>query len=70
MMRVMKTAAFIVLSISTLCAQTISVGSGAPTPGVTLTFEVAWERNGFSLLVGNPAANVMKFGSTGLILVR
>ena len=45
---------------------TPDVGSGAPTPGVTITFVNAWQRNGFNTLVGAPTGNVVKYGSAGL----
>src|SRR6266849_2904385 len=58
----------IVLILGTIAlAQTPDVGSGAPTPGVTLTFISAWSRNNFNTLVGAPTADVAKYGSTGLI---
>src|SRR5271154_5370350 len=37
------------------------------SPGVTFAFNAAYERNGFSRLVGNPVDSISSFGSTGLI---
>lgn len=45
----------------------IDVGEGAPTPGTRIQFQQAWFRNGFQLLVGEPAGVVRRWGSTGLI---
>ncbi len=53
--------------ISLTNAQTIDVGSGAPTPGIKTAFINAWQRNGFNTLVADPSAAVTKYGSTGLI---
>ena len=48
-------------------AQTvIDVGSGSPDSAVMLAFIAAWNRNGFSALVGDPLGKVSKYGSTGL----
>ena len=47
-------------------AQTIDVGSGAPTPAIQQLFVQAWARNAFNLQVAlPPLGNVKKFGSTG-----
>src|SRR5262249_36785288 len=44
-----------------------SVGSGAPTTSIQLAFVYAWGRGGFDKLVGDPTADVAKFGAAGLI---
>ncbi len=52
--------------ISSLSAQTVVVGSGAPSNGVTVDFQNGFFRNNFFNLVNaTPLANVAKFGSTG-----
>jgi uncharacterized protein (TIGR03437 family) len=48
-------------------AQNASVGSGAPDIFIASGFVQAYQRNGFSALVGSPTADVTKFGSAGLI---
>jgi uncharacterized protein (TIGR03437 family) len=49
-------------------AQTIDVGSGAPTPAIQQLFVQAWARNAFNLQVAlPPLGNVKKFGSTGYV---
>jgi hypothetical protein len=51
-------------------AQTIDVGTGAPTPAIQELFVEAWARNNFNLLVAlPPLGNVKKFGSTGYVQV-
>jgi uncharacterized protein (TIGR03437 family) len=49
-------------------AQTVDVGSGAPTPSIQQLFLEAWARNNFNLLVAlPPQGNVKKFGATGYV---
>src|SRR5262245_55562248 len=55
------------LAICALAQSTPDVGSGAPTPGITLNFVIAWQRNGFNRLVSTPKADVTTYGSKGLI---
>src|SRR6185369_11171650 len=58
---------FGLVAISALAQAPPDIGGGAPTPQITQQFIYAWERNGFKRLVGNPLANVVKLGTTGLI---
>jgi uncharacterized protein (TIGR03437 family) len=56
------------LVFSSACAQTIDVGSGAPTPSIQQLFLQAWARNNFNLQVAlPPLGNVKKFGATGYV---
>ena len=55
------------VAISALAQTPPDIGGGAATPQITQQFIYAWERNGFKRLVGNPLANVVKLGTTGLI---
>ena len=49
-------------------AQTVDVGTGAPTPSIQQLFVEAWSRNAFNLLVAlPPLGDVKKFGSTGYV---
>jgi uncharacterized protein (TIGR03437 family) len=49
-------------------AQTVDVGSGAPTPAIQQLFVEAWARNAFNTLVAlPPLGNVKKFGATGYV---
>ena len=49
-------------------AQTVDVGSGAPTPAIQQLFIEAWARNAFNTLVAlPPLGNVKKFGATGYV---
>ncbi len=49
-------------------AQTVDVGSGAPTPAIQQLFVEAWARNAFNTMVAlPPLGNVKKFGSTGYV---
>ncbi len=50
------------------CAQTIDVGTGAPTPAIQQLFLEAWARNNFNLQVAVPPLGaVKKFGATGYV---
>jgi uncharacterized protein (TIGR03437 family) len=49
-------------------AQTVSVGSGAPTAAITQSFIQAYYRNGFNnLVVSPPIGNVKALGTQGLV---
>src|SRR5215469_1590277 len=53
-----------------LCALSQTTGAGVgngSTSDVQAAFQAAWNRNGFSSLVGAPNGNVAAFLSTGLI---
>ena len=58
----------VVLLCVSASAQTIDVGSGAPTPAIQELFVEAWARNAFNLLVAlPPLGNVKKFGAAGYV---
>jgi uncharacterized protein (TIGR03437 family) len=65
-MRSCRRVPIALLLCATAYAQTVDVGSGAPTPSIQNLFIDAWARNGFNLLVAlPPLTSVAKFGPSG-----
>ncbi|HTB12143.1 MAG TPA: Ig-like domain-containing protein [Bryobacteraceae bacterium] len=63
----LRPALALVLSVSA-SAQTVDVGTGAPTPAIQELFVEAWSRDAFNLLVAlPPLGNVKKFGAAGYV---